>query len=60
MAVSATLVLGAVAGLMLALAAADLMRHRRLTTASRTRMLVALIFALVLVWQHWPPGGPPT
>lgn len=59
MAISATMVLGVVALLMLALAATDLMRHRRLTTASRTRLLVALIFALVLAWQHWPLSGTP-
>jgi hypothetical protein len=34
----------------------DLAQHRRFTPAVKTRLLVALIFAAVLVWnkQHLP------
>lgn len=43
-------VLAIVGMLMLALALKDLARERRVTPAVKTRLIVAFVFAAVLVW----------
>jgi branched-subunit amino acid transport protein len=43
-------ILAIVAAVMLALVLRDVVRERRITPAAKARLLVALIFAAVLVW----------
>lgn len=50
--ISVQWVLAIVGAIMLALALKDAVRFRRMTPAIRTRLLVAAIFAAVLVWLH--------
>ncbi|MBI3380493.1 MAG: hypothetical protein HY019_00675 [Aquabacterium sp.] len=45
-------VLLVVGAIMLVLAVKDLVVHRSLTSAGKTRLLVALIFAAVLAWNQ--------
>ncbi len=51
-------ILAIVGAIMLVLAFKDYLRARRVTPAVRTRLIVAAIFAAVLVWLSlYPPGG---
>lgn len=43
-------ILGAVALLLVVMALLNLLRHRRLTVAARTWLLIALIFGVVIWW----------
>lgn len=56
MSVDPQVVLLAVGGIMLALAIRDLIKHRSLTPAVKTRLLVAALFAAVWLWntRHLP------
>ena len=47
---SAPTLLTAVAALLFLLAVVDSLRHRRLTLAAQVRLVVALVFALVVLW----------
>jgi len=47
---SASTVLSGVAALLFLLAVVDSLRHRRLTIAAQVRLVVALVFALVVLW----------
>lgn len=50
---ASTLLLG-MAGLMILLAALDIVRHDRMTTTARVRLTVALVFGVVVAWLQWP------
>lgn len=50
MPIDAPTVLGVVAAVLVVLAALQILRHRRLTVAARTWLLIALIFVLVRLW----------
>lgn len=50
-------VLSGVAVLLFLLAVVDSLRHRRLTLAARIRLMVALIFAAVVLWLHRSGAG---
>jgi uncharacterized membrane protein YjjP (DUF1212 family) len=52
--VTASTVLLGVAGLMVLLAALDIVRHDRMTTTARVRLTVALVFGGVVAWLQWP------
>lgn len=49
-ALSTPTVLSGVAALLFLLAVVDSLRHRRLTIAAQVRLVVALVFALVVLW----------
>lgn len=51
---TASTVLLGVAGLMVVLAALDIVRHDRMTTTARARLTVALVFGVVVAWLQWP------
>ncbi len=50
-------VLGLVAFVLILLALRDLLQARRLTVAARVRLMVALIFAAVVLWLHRSGAG---
>lgn len=50
---SAPTLLTAVAALLFLLAVVDSLRHRRLTLAAQVRLVVALVFAFVVLWLRW-------
>ena len=51
------IILAVVGAVMLALAIKDYARERRITPAVKTRLIVAAIFAAVLVWLSLNQGG---
>ena len=50
-------VLGLVAFVLILLALRDLLQARRLTVAARVRLMVALIFAAVVLWLRRSGAG---
>jgi hypothetical protein len=50
MSISPQWILAIVGAIMLGLALKDLARHRKITPAVKSRLLVALVFAAVLAW----------
>lgn len=53
----ASMLLGAVCAVMVLLVLRDLLQARRLTVAARVRLMVALIFAAVVLWLHRSGAG---
>lgn len=53
MTINPLLVLAVVGGILFVLGMLDVIKHKRLTPAAKGRLMVALIFAAVLVWQAW-------
>lgn len=47
------IVLAIVGAIMLGLALKDLATHRQITPAVKTRLIIAAIFAAVLIWNAW-------
>lgn len=52
-----SMLLGAVGAVLVLLALRDLLQARRLTVAARVRLMVALIFAAVVLWLHRSGAG---
>jgi hypothetical protein len=47
------IVLALVGGALLVLAVLDIVKHKRITPGAKGRLMTALIFAAVLLWQAW-------
>ncbi len=47
------MVLAAVGAVLFGLAMLDIVKHKRITPAAKGRLMTALIFAAVLLWQAW-------
>lgn len=47
------MVLAIVGAVLLGLAVMDIVKHKRITPAAKGRLMTALIFAAVLLWQAW-------
>ncbi|WP_290673425.1 hypothetical protein [Aquabacterium sp.] len=47
------IVLAVVGSALFVLGMLDIVRHRRITPAAKGRLMTALIFAAVLLWQAW-------
>lgn len=47
------MVLAAVGAVLFGLAMLDIVKHRRITPGAKGRLMTALIFAAVLIWQAW-------
>lgn len=47
------MVLAIVGAVLLGLAVKDIVQHKRITPAAKGRLMTAVIFAAVLVWQAW-------
>lgn len=52
-----SMLLGAVGAVLVLLALRDLLQARRLTVAARVRLMVALIFAAVVLWLRRSEAG---
>lgn len=52
-----SMLLGAVGAVLVLLALRDLLQARRLTLAARIRLMVALIFAAVVLWLRRSGAG---
>lgn len=54
--ISTQWMLALVGAIMLGLALKDIIAHRQLTSAGKTRLVIAILFAAVLAWNHAHQG----
>lgn len=47
------IVLAVVGSVLFVLGVLDIVKHKRITPAAKGRLMTALIFAAVLLWQAW-------
>ncbi len=47
------MILAIVGAVLFVLGMLDVIKHKRLTSAAKGRLMTALIFAAVLAWQAW-------